>query len=283
MCMEYVFLVLLIAILLGSLLGLIARKNLIRRIKIRTLQKPQYSIEDDLSPAEFGFIIDGVLGHKEMVAEVIQLSLKGHIKLSKNSSGKLVVERIHGTQDHLSPLQAAILKEIGVSGGIPYILPDVIEYETLKSLSEKGWIIIPTSSPRFMTELSPGYIIMMTLVGLAGLLIVYVSASLLGLRGENLYLTVSLSFVFELILGIILGLTVIVKGEMQHTTGAIRGATTKFKRNWRHVNGVYNYMRISGMDIFTPDYETLDFNGLDKLYPYAVAAGLDGEVLDLFY
>ncbi|MBC7943140.1 DUF2207 domain-containing protein [Candidatus Saccharibacteria bacterium] len=281
--MELVLLLIVLgAVLFGSILGVIVRKYKIRNIRKKTLQKPQYSIEDDLSPAEFGFIIDGKIGHKELVAEVIQLSLDGHIKLEKDNSGKLTITRIYGSKDRLQPLQAAILKEIGSSGRVPYTLSDVIEYETTKSLNKKGWIVTPKTSPRYMSEISLVSIVKAIAVALVGLLIIFVVSVLIGLSGGDLYMAVALSLLFEIFIAFIVGLIAMVKGEMLHSIGPIRGATTKYKQNWQNVKGVYDYIKISGMDIFTPDYEALDFDKLDELYPYAVAAGFDKHILRLF-
>ena len=119
------------------------------------------------------------------------------------------------------------------------------------------------------------------IMGAAGLLTAVLITIVAGASSDTIVFTVVLTLSLEMVLGALAALVVVFRGEMIHSAQFTMAATTKYAQQWRDVYGVYEYIRVSGMDIFTPHYETMDFVGLDPLYPYAVAAGLDKKVIKL--
>ena len=75
-----------IVALLGSLAGHAIRRLHLRKLRKSNIQKPLYNIVDNLTPAEFGLIVDGAVGYKELVAEIILLAMRGQVTLTKPSS-----------------------------------------------------------------------------------------------------------------------------------------------------------------------------------------------------
>jgi hypothetical protein len=268
--------------LLGYAAGTIYRKNKLRKIRRAYPQKVRYTIMHDISPAEFGCIVDGTIGYKELVGEVILLYMQGAVKLTKGPSGKFFVDNTYTRTTKLTLVQQAILKEIGAGQVSLYALQPALEYAVRQSLTQKGWIVTKRPFIRGLTYLQDIYLIGGIAAGIAVGGIAGLCAALAGATGEDVYIIVLTTLLVELLLAMFAGLAAIFRGEMLQSARLALAATTKYAQEWKDVYGVYEYLRISGMDIFTPDYTTLNLKGIDPLYPYAVAAGLDKQVLKIF-
>jgi Predicted membrane protein (DUF2207) len=279
--MELVLLLIAVIALLGYATGYIVRKNKIRILKNSVVQKPLYKITENLSPAEFGCIVDGTVGYKELVAEIILLSLLGNVTFSKEASGKFSVTKTYNTSTKLTRTQGAILKGMDNNTSLYDLLPN-LKYEVTQSLVRKGWIVNKRPPLRGLSSVPGKYLFYVLCVCLAISAMAAFIAVVFRAPGEAIYMTVLLTLTIEIILALIAGVVIVFRGEMIHNTQFIMAATTKYSEDWKNVYGVYEYIRISGMDIFTPDYTTLDFTGLDPLYPYAVATGLDKKILGVF-
>ncbi|HJQ08534.1 MAG TPA: hypothetical protein VJ836_03595 [Candidatus Saccharimonadales bacterium] len=245
------------------------------------MQKSLYKIAEDLSPAEFGCIVDGTVDYKELVAEIVLLSLQGQVTFAKGPSGKFRVVKTYSTSARLTPIQRAILKGLDGDTRLYELLP-TIRYEATQSLVRKGWIVSKKKPLRGLSSLPGRYVLYASCIGIACAAVATLIAVAMQASGVAIYMTAVLTLTIEVILALIAGLIVVFRGEMIHNAQFIMAATTKYTQDWKNVYGVYEYIRVSGMDIFTPDYETLDFKGLDPLYPYAVAAGLDKKILSAF-
>ncbi len=284
--MEFVLLVAAGATLVGSAIGAAIRRYMLRRLRKSRTQKPEYNIEEDISPAEFGYIIEGKVGAKELIAELIWLHNKGFIQMARDASGKVIATSKLKTNDRLPNVDQVLMKVIFRGGFQPVVVRDVvatmqpiIEFAALDSLNKKGWVKTTRPYLRGGSIMPAKYILGATGVVLVACALIYVAGLVFGLASEFLSELYMLTFTAAFILGAICLLVVVVRGEALTSAGMMMHTTDTYKENWHKVNGVYDYLRVSGNDIFTPDYQTLAFQKVDKLYPYAVAAGLDKKVL----
>lgn len=266
----------------GSLAGIAVRQARLRGLRKADVQKPLYTISDDLTPAEFGVIVDGAIGRKELVAEIILLAMRGQVVLNKLPSGSFRVVPVFSAIKDVTPIQGAILATLGQENAALLALPLTVEYETKRSLRSKGWIVDKKPPLRGLSDVPPTYT-RITLIAAAIIVVLAIMGTKLGGGSGILVYTVVVltALAAEAVIISIVGLLIVFHGEMAHNAQFMLAASTKYAQQWKNVYGVYQYIRISGMDIFTPNYDTMDFSGLDPLYPFAVAAGLDKKIVKL--
>jgi hypothetical protein len=276
--MELVLIVVLVVGVLGHLAGRLVTKLKIRKIRQYHFQKPLYNIQGNLSPAEFGYIIDGTIGPREWTAEIILLTMQGHIKLKRLPSGAFNATKTLEGKTPLTSVQVTLLKSIDNPGADDIA---ALEYEVTKSLRQKGWIMSKKPPLRGLSKVPLKYIIIGFIINIIVCMATLLAGKAFDVSGEALYVAILLVLTVEAIVSIIAGFVIVFRGEMLHNARFIMTTTTKYKQQWKDAYGVYEYIRVSGMDIFTPDYETMNFKGLDPLYAYAVAAGFDKKVVKL--
>lgn len=279
--MEFIFLAILGAIGVGSGLGIIRRNLALRRLRQSKVQKPAYNIEDDLTPAEFGYVLDGAIGRDELLGELLWLHNKGVVRIRRDDNGDAVIE----TTLHAPPipdLDETLLKNIFTGPNKPIPLRHALStgrtalaFAVEQSLHKKGWVkarkpyLGGTSVvPRKIILL---FVILIVLTGSVSLM----GATLLRWPGEVTYIVIVLSLTVICLLSVMAGLYISARSALLDKAGMIMHTTAQYQEKWHATHGVYIYLRVSGNDIFSPDYETLQTEKVDKLYPYLVAAGLD--------
>ena len=281
--MEFVFLAILVATGVGIIIGEAIRRLAFRRLKGSHIQKPQYQIEDDLTPAEFGCIIDGKVGEYELLGELVQLHQRGIVRLARDHAGRITVVRTLSGTGALAEVDKILLKAVFRGPAKPVVLRDLfamadsktIEYATLTSLQRKGWMR-PT---KFKSSLPPGRILWTVIISQAVLLAITGVGYLLGLSGaEAAWLNITLAAAV-CVAGGVFCLFLIAKKEVTTRTAFVMHTSQTFKDRWHLVHGVYVYLLVSGNDIFTPDYEKLELEKMDALYPYAIAAHVEKGLL----
>jgi hypothetical protein len=161
------------------------------------------------------------------------------------------------------------------------ILP-VLKHATLESLRRKGWVARRSAPLWAGSAIDPLAMVKIGLAMAATELAVLTACLTLGLAGDETYTVVVLTLGLEVFALVLAGLFLIARGEAHRAAGLLIHPTPLYKQEWHKVHSVFWYIRVSGMDVFTPDYKALDFAGLDSLYPYAVAAGFDRRVVTLF-
>jgi uncharacterized membrane protein len=87
---------------------------------------PEYDVPDNLSPAEVGTIIDEKCGQKEIVAEIINLAVKGYLKIKREEKEILFIK----SADY-------IFEKLKESDG----LENQFEMELMNGIFKKGGII----------------------------------------------------------------------------------------------------------------------------------------------
>lgn len=285
--MEFILLAIATASGLGFLTGVILRYYKLGRLRRRHIQKPEYDIEDDLTAAEFGCIIDGKVGPQEIMGQLVQLHIKGIIKIERDpSSARVIATKTTNTAPNLSESETILLKEIFHGPLRPVVLRNVvftmqstIEHAVLTSLRKKGWM--KPTSPRLtaVSELEPRQLVRAAASIIAMLAVLNIASTLFSVGGLAIYLLNLLLLQLLCVVGVVGGLVVVARDALFKQTKMITNTSQLYEEHWHKVNGLHDYLRVSGMDIFTLDYEKLELHKIDKLYPYAVAAGLDKRLL----
>lgn len=268
-------------VLLGNLAGYGIRRQRLRKLRKASIHKPVYNIENNVTPAEFGLVVDGAVGYKELVAEIVLLAIRDQVTLTQQPSGTFKVSRNHAAVKQATPIQAAILTALGQQNVGLFTLLPMLKYETERSLVGKGWIVNKQPPLRGLSDVPSEYVRTAVILGLVGLVIAVAVAFIAGASTTDLYVIVAVTLGAEMVIGALVAMVVVFRGELIHNARFVMAATNKYDQQWEEVYGVYEYLRVSGMDIFTPEYETMNFTGLDPLYPYAIAAGLDKKIIKL--
>lgn len=279
------------------------------RIRRRGIMRPEYEKFEDCSPAEFGVIIDGQCGRDELVAEIIYLVNRGYIGLSGAADGTIAPALLARTPSApVSDVDKFLLSAIAQGQ-----VPDVTEFKkvVLQSLGSKGWVTtrrfwgfdLADRVWRALGRLSLitrvilllalivfgipflGFIVLMVSGGVSDPYVHSGASDTLGFFGMLVMfgglLLLALAIITPVLLVLATPLYVFVQG-FKGVTIVARNHSPKYKQHYRDVLGLHQYLSVAGMDTMTPDYEKLDFRGLDPLYPYAIAAGLDGKIVEMF-
>ena len=290
--MLFIFFILLVVALgaiAGEIIGRLIRRRNLTDLKKSNLSLVEYDVIEDLSPAEFGYLIDARITRDEFVAEYIHMEQQGHInfvqedgrvkftRTLKTSSGRLtkVQQQIAGLMDARNPYGSMYLR--GRSA---------MEEEVIRSLVSKGWInppkryrsVFQTASNRSFWTLciSFAFFFILFLISLGTIpqnssdvadYAFFIAAGGLLL----LYTTLIISWLFVLTF----------RRRFHLTNQIFDSATPKYQQNWQKLRGLALYLQVAGMDTMTPQYETLSYKDLDRLYPYAVAIGADPKVIKL--
>jgi hypothetical protein len=277
--MPVILFALLAVSLWGAGLGLLYRRAHYRRLAAATLGKPEYDIARDLSPAEFSMIVTGRITRGAIAGEILWLAMHGYIGLTRDDRGRVAATRERlSAGGRLSELQTEALKELfyRVLPGSPAPLRDarltgLLRYQTLKSLQEKGWINPAMPYLRGNSAMPQRYWVILMSALLAGLIVPWAISG-------SIYVAGAVETVI-VILAVIWGYWIIFTGHFRDAAGIALRTSDMYKTDYDKVYGVYEYMKVSGMDTMLPEHGSLTFKGLDPLYPYAVAAGLDRRIV----
>ncbi|HEY0965390.1 MAG TPA: hypothetical protein VGE13_02820 [Candidatus Saccharimonadales bacterium] len=279
------------------------------RLKRQGVVRPEYEKFGDCTPAEFGMIIDGRCDRDEMIAEIIHLYLRGYIMLEKDQNGKIISKMTPNVNlETTSDIDKLLLGAIANNR-----LPDVWRFEevVMDSLRAKEWVIERQNAMGIMKRLGKWLIrlsvftkVFLTIFGVLfvvpalGFMILAVTAG-----GEDLFTyagadSAGAIYAMSMLIGVMASLLLITLGlpvvlavvaatytfveSFRGVTIIARNYSPKYEQHYRDVIGLRQYLAVSGMDTMTPDYATLDFKGLDPLYPYAIAADLDKTITRMF-
>lgn len=148
----------------------------------------------------------------------------------------------------------------------------------LIDLVNKGWVTDSNIKSSIQNN-SFKYETISLAVIVIGLFIGFIGAPFM-VTGQDIYQEIGIVLMLIGVFGVITSLFVlffirVTSIQIMVSSPITRRITPKFQDRYQEIYGLFLYMKVSGMDIMTPDYKTLDLRGLDKLYPYAVAVGLD--------
>lgn len=286
--MIFVFLALPIVAIAGYLIGIFYRNLRIKQIQADTLQKPEYDVQDKLTPAEFCLLMKGRVDKNAFMGEIIQLQNMGYLELNETPSGQITAAKTNVFNKNIQPLQQELISAMfsRQSGNVfelkrVYLLIGDLKFYTRQSLIKKGWIekgkphlTLESTMPRRFLIREVASIILFPLLA-------FFAGKATGIDGEDLFVMPIMAAVAVLVSSIIVAFYIHFKDYFRRSASHTLHVTEKYRTDYEASYGLYIYMKVSGMDTMTPDRETLNFKQLDKLYPYAVATGLDPAITKL--
>lgn len=285
--MELALLILILSgMFVGTVCGVLYRRAKIAQIRSRQTSIPAYQLDHHLSPVEFAIICEGVVTDRAVAAQLIALVMNRHLSVERSDEGKIIIRRAD-SQTRKTSEDVAFIRHFvpndqteAIFTGGSY-LRSPLSYEAMTSLKQKGWLSEDAHELEGATISGPtiAAISIAFLVGGAGIVMISLDMTRT-LLFENIAILMMLFAVIILVF-LIIRYTFIYhaqKSFRSHSRVA-RLITPRFTQEYHTVYGIYLYLKVSGLDTMTPDYATLDFEGLDKLYPYAVAVGLDPKII----
>lgn len=244
----------------------------------------QYDLPEKLTPVEFALLCDGRMTRQAAIGQVVYLAMKGIVDLSRDPNQNTVAVSFHRGKETATdaPVVHELLPLEGQYRHLPISreLRTSLERDAEASLQAKGWL-----DPKndFGEKRFKNLIVIMAAVTLA-MMVVSAVALVSGAASHDnalaaIVLVVSIVVLVSSLVTIVFGTFVyhLVRYFYQDARIA-RRVNAKFRQHYNLVYGIYLYLRVSGSDTMTPDYATLDLSGLDALYPYAIAAGLDEQI-----
>lgn len=265
---SFILLILLLLTGLGILLGLLAAKlSRKHRLKGALSKKPviaHYDLVYRLNPIEFEAICTGRVTVNGLAGFIAWAIMNGRAIVSEHSI----------TFVGISSNERRLFEALLPSSALNHTTPLVLD-----SLTRQGWLRdLSQSSNRHTLKRSSAIAACVAAVslilGTAGIFNI-----VLGNEQTGLALAVIGAAGFAVALIWATSIHVGVEHFVKNTQITSRISPTYLER-YHNIYGVYHYMLVSGMDIMTPDYSTLNMRGLDDLYPYAVAAGLDKKLTE---
>ena len=265
---------------LGWFFGKLAWNN--RRSKVLAAKQSivEYDLSHRLTPAEFAMLINGVASSDAALGQLAYLLYHHVVTLSRERPGLnlTVIKPVKqlSADESIMLQDAKRLIETYGSGARSAASESVlvaIQNNTLNSLQEKGWI---SERPARAIISDKKMVIMAFLSG-----IVISIATILQKNDVFLLQLISVVMYIVAIIGyivIILYFTALREFFTSYRKRSLitRRISSKYRNEYTKVHGVYTYIKVAGLDTMTPDYADLSsIQGLDKLYPYAVAIGLD--------
>lgn len=286
--MEFIFIVLPLLALIGYFVGVAYRNAHIKNTKARTLQKSEYALQDKLTPAEFQLLMKGSVNRNALAGEIIALQNQGYIHINRDTTGKPIATQTVKEWRNAQPLQRQLLASIfpryahssyDLSTSKPLLRE--LRYYARKSLESKGWITPPRLHLTIDSLMPKRYYTRLGIALITTPMFMFVLGKQLGMDNESLFILTLLGGVVVLCGSVITALTIHLIDYFRRGAAHTLHVTEKYKAEYAKAYGVYIYLSVSGMDTMTPEYDSLEFSGLDTLYPYAVAVGMDKEVTRL--
>lgn len=259
----------LLAIVIGRSIGKHRRQKSLQKILDQKTIIPAYSLEHLLSPLEFEMLCTGKASKNGVAGTIAQSIMRGEAS-AKEDDDSLTINMI-SPQDRLA-LHAMLYPPVDSS------LRRELAAIALGSLFSKGWVTDPNIKHDIQTTGFKYEIISLAVIVL-GLFIGIVGISFI-VTDHDTYQKIGIALALIGVFGVVTSLFVlffirVASIQIIVSSPIARRITPKFQDKYQEIYGLFLYMKVSGMDTMTPDYKTLDMRGLDRLYPYAVAVGLD--------
>lgn len=262
-----------VALAIGLSIGAKRRRNTIKKSLKDRILIAEYSLEHELNPLEFELIYRGSISRRG-AAGFISQAIMSKQAIVKDDQSIEVYPSNHNEKRIFTTIQK------GVIGDSIQALTAL----TLDSLTHKGWI--SSLSPQDeKINMSYRHEIKSLLVLAAGLIISFFSAFMItdksgmmqdtGIAAALVGLAAITYALFKILFVRVIDISALSSSQIS------KRIAPKFSKKYRDIHGLFTYIKVSGMDTMTPDYDNLSLKGLDKLYPYAVASGLDKKIVKL--
>lgn len=262
----------------GFATGKVAANLKYKRLEQKFRAIPKYEAPENISPAEFAFLLTGRVSKKAIVGELIYMHMKGFIKLSNSNIEPIKI-------GSLSVHQRILLNELSISS-YKYKNWHPFEYRLKLGLVNKGLIKKIVTRRSIFRDVSSEFrhqaqlVIFMIVLSVVAVVIVLATNSDVANPPGSTYFAVTI-----VVLSVVIFLTFlyvfyfVAKEYFRAANGISNNTTEDYGISWQEFRSVLYYMKFTGMDTMTPNYDSMDFSGLDPLYPYAVAIGLDKQIV----
>ncbi|PID33379.1 hypothetical protein CR969_00990 [Candidatus Saccharibacteria bacterium] len=252
-------------IVLGSLAGRWLSKKRLADIKQQNTIIPIYELSPLLNPLEFEAICTGRVTQNGIAGLIVKALMDKNASVSVEGQIKL---------GNIPDVDRRIIELIR-SGKPDRQEQHLISKLTFRSLVKKGWLREDYDSEQISSDKQ----------SIIGLITVIISL-IIGTFGIGLILssdentqTIGVILAATGIIGIIISLNRYFMIFFIRNSRFVKNIVPDKHPLYQQIFGLYLYMKVSGLDTMTPDYDSLDVSGLDDLYPYAIATGLDKKII----
>lgn len=263
----------LVALTIGLSIGAKRRRDTIKKSLKDRILIAEYSLEYELSPLEFELLYLGSISRRGVAGLISQAIMSGQAVVKDDQS--IEIRPLgHNEKRIFTTIQDGVVRNS----------IQALTALTLNSLTHKGWI--SNLDPRDeKINMSYRHEIKSLLVMVVGL-VISCSAVFMITQGPGIVQSISIAVALAGLATITYALFKIffvrvIDISAQSSSQISKRITPKFRNKYRDIHGLFTYIQVSDMDTMTPDYDSLDLKGLDRLYPYAVASGLDKKIVKL--
>lgn len=269
---------------LGKLVSASKRQKILKKYNRSTTTKSHYSLVHNLEPMEFGYILKGNLEYAAFLGHIISMSTKKGIQISYDSPGlKIDISDKHTKS--ISKIDSAVL--LSLKGHSSLSEAFSFNYNSLtdclqSNLSEKGWLSTTRPSlDKFLDYYFKKYFIKLVYAFVLINVAVTLLFLLLKVDLDMLYALVSMVNITFLSVTYFYTIIEYTKQINNHKHNLTIFASEDYSKKFNDIHGLYLYLKVSGEDTMTPDFEETLFDQLDSLYPYYVACGLDNKIKEM--
>lgn len=284
--MELVLIPLLVLSFSGALIGILIGRYTWNRRQAEALKSAPltatYQLIDKLTPAEFALLYEGKVTDKAVFGNIVYLIQHDILTITKTKTGlkldfrpaKAKTNEQRSVLHSLRSLKSEYPNHIQITS----TLVDTTR-STQKSLELKGWIGSESNSSDFRAFDMRLFVAVLTLLigSLVSIVLILSPSQPIQIIGAMIgAVTVVLFFTIILIASSIRAFL----SSFRNSSYLARRISEKYQAGYKDLHGLYIYLKVSGLDTMTPDYNDLStIKGLDRLYPYAVAVGLDKQIV----
>ena len=292
--MVYIFIIILIAslampFLLGKAYAKAKTKRELDNIRSKSIEKAEYDLLYDLQPVEVSVLCTGYLDQHAIAGQAVYFASQGIINLRRNDQSG----RVESIRNRLITPSDDSRSLVGLFSELhePFPLPSRIYddswllLETEKRLIKKGWLLpAELRHSDFKTEKFDKILLVSTIVSLSvGFLSI---VGLVTFEEPQQELAIALALICIISIWLILIFAIYIRSfkiTYDKHSRVLRSITPAFREKFSKLYGLYIYMKVSGLDTMTPMPGDLTFSGLDKLFPYALALGLDPKTTKMLF
>ncbi len=283
--MEVLLIPVILSVFTGILIGKLFTAYVYRQFHSRHSEVPLYEIVETISPAEFGYLLDGKAGKKEFISEIIQMVMQNKLEITLDDGKdiKIYQKNMHFKR---TSLQNSIAKQFKIPGIVNFDAREGVVFYNLETeiegrLRNKGLLRKENINTKLEMAVTKKHVIVFLVLFMVITLGLFVIAGI-GHIEFALFFSLAFGLFITLLLYILYCLFYIARLFFSFNSQVARLKGDGLEDEWQKIQSLYIYLKTAGADTMYPEYESMNFSQVDKLYPYYVAAGLDKEVLKKF-
>ena len=267
----------------GGVITAYKRHLKIAYFKRQSPTKAQYAVLHDLEPIEYSYLIKGKLNYAALLGQLIMLDSGDDVEFSYSNYLLLVNISRTVSSGTLKPIDNVVLSLMtdGLSLNEVYDNAiDTLRSTVQNSLAMKGWISDKRESlGQYIKRVMKKYLVTIIRVFIfinIFFMLVFYYISLDTDETGVLLAAINISYIALSYFYTIIKYTMSVSSFKKNIT---MYSSEKYRTQYTELQGLFDYMKVSGSDTMNPDYDDTLFKQLDSLYPYYVASGLDRKIL----